>query len=193
MIMRALIHFPVIHDSYDLGSFSQTVTQSQAPQQLQQHQLAIERFWLTVVSVIEGLELNYAQLKLYQDGLPVCDKETEIVNEVAASGSRNYKLLQYLQQKGAQIIGTESPDLLFQEYSLIKQSAQSEEKAQLLLNQRDDYIAQRINNTLQEEEMGILFLGILHNIEDKLAKDIVLIQPLGKPTNVEIKKNISTG
>ena len=56
-----------------------------------------------------------------------------------------------------------------------------------MLYQRDEYIAQRINNTLQEEEMGILFLGIMHSIEDKLDKDIVLIQPLGKPTNVVIK------
>jgi hypothetical protein len=184
--MRALIHFPVIHDSHDLGSFSQAVAESQALQ-LQQHQLAIEHFWSMVTSVIDALELNYAQLRLYQDGLPVCDKEAEIVSGVAASGSRNYKLLQYLQQKGAHIMGTESPELLLQEYSLIKKSVQFGKEEETLLYQRDEYIAQRINNTLQEEEMGILFLGIMHSIEDKLDKDIVLIQPLGKPTNVVIK------
>jgi regulator of protease activity HflC (stomatin/prohibitin superfamily) len=85
-------------------------------------------------------------------------------------------------------MGTESAELLLQEHALMTQLLQSGERsesalatAQTLLNQRDDYIAQRINETLQDDEMAILFLGLMHNIEAKLPKDIVLIQPLGKP------------
>ncbi len=96
-------------------------------------------------------------------------------------------LLQTLQHKGATLIGTESPGLLKQEHALMVQWSQAGgrgeqalEAARTLLAQRDDYIARRIDETLQEEEIAILFLGLAHDIEMKLPKDIVFIQPLGK-------------
>jgi len=55
------------------------------------------------------------------------------------------------------------------------------ETAQTLLDQRDTFIAQRINDTLNEGEMGLLFIGLLHKVEDKLPKDITVIQPIEKP------------
>jgi pheromone shutdown protein TraB len=187
--MRALIHFPIIHNSQDLGTLNTAVNQSRTEQQVQQHHAAVEHFWSMIMTTIEGLDINYKGLKLYQDGLPVCSKEKEIVTEVAAAGSQNYLLLQSLLCKGAILMGTESVELLLQEHALMtallqsgEQSTASLEKAQILLNQRDDYIAQRINDTLHDNEMAMLFLGLMHNIEEKLAKDIVLIQPLGKPT-----------
>ena len=86
-------------------------------------------------------------------------------------------------------MGTESPELLVKERELMMQmliptelKETSLESAQVLLNQRDEYIAQRINQTLQDNEMGILFLGLMHNIEAKLPEDIFLIEPLGKPS-----------
>jgi len=54
-------------------------------------------------------------------------------------------------------------------------------KAQALLGQRDEYIAKRIDETLQEGELALLFLGLMHNVELILSKDIKLIQPFGKP------------
>ena len=135
------------------------------------------------------MELDYSGLKLYQDGLPVCGKEKEIVAEVAELGSENHRLLQTLNKKGAVLMGTESPELLVKERELMMQmliptelKETSLESAQVLLNQRDEYIAQRINQTLQDNEMGILFLGLMHNIEAKLPEDIFLIEPLGKPS-----------
>ena len=71
-------------------------------------------------------------------------------------------------------MGTESGDLLVQEYQLAKQSltpARSSRAAGVaatrrtfgdaLLQRRDQFIAQRINDTLKPGETGILFLGIL--------------------------------
>jgi hypothetical protein len=66
------------------------------------------------------------------------------------------------------------------EKSAIKNSTNL--NGQELLDIRDEYIAQRIDQTLLDNEMGILFLGFMHNIETKLPSDILLIQPLGKPT-----------
>lgn len=179
--MRALIHFPIIHSFEDLGSFRQLASESRTEEQIQQIRSAVEHFWTMVASSIESIELNYENLKIYQDGLPICGRELDIVNNVAASGSQNYKLLQLLHQKGATIMGSESPELLLQEFNLIKQRLKSEEQQAILLNQRDDYIAQRINSTLHDGEMGILFLGAMHNIDAKLAKDITLINLFGKP------------
>jgi hypothetical protein len=186
--MRALIHFPIIHSPKDLGTLGEAVSNLRTEEQAHKHLAAIEHFWTMIATTIEDLGLDYANLKLYQDGLPVCGKENEIVADVAKSGSQNYGLLLALQHKGATLMGTESPELLLQEHALMTQLLQSAERtessletAQALLSRRDDYIAQRIDETLQDGEMAILFLGLMHNIETKLPKDIVLIQPLGKP------------
>ena len=188
--MRALIYFPIIHSPKDLGSLGKAASDLRSNTQENKYLDAVKQFWEIVATTIEGLELDYSGLKLYQDGLPVCGKEKEIVAEVAESGSENHRLLQTLNQKGAVLMGTESPELLVKERELMMQMlnptggvmADSLEKAQTLLNQRDEYIAQRIAQTLQNNEMGILFLGLMHDIEAKLPEDIFLIEPLGKPS-----------
>ncbi len=185
--MRALIYFPIIHSPEDLGTLDKAVSDLRTDKQTDNYLAAVEHFWVMIETTIEDFGLDYTSLKLYQDGLPVCGKEQEIVADVAESGSKNYKLLQTLMQKGAVLMGTESPELLVQEHALVtkllqtgKSTESSLEAAQALLNKRDEYIAQRIDKTLQDNEMAMLFLGLMHKIETKLPKDIVLIQPLGK-------------
>jgi hypothetical protein len=193
--MRALIYFPIIHSPEDLGTLNKAVSNLRTDEQTQKYLDAVEHFWEMIATTIESLGLDYTNLKLYQDALPVCGKEQEIVADVAEAGSQNYKLLLTLVGKGAVLMGTESPELLVQEHVLMTQflkpgepTEASLETAQALLNQRDDYIAQRIDKTLLDNEMAILFLGLMHNIETRLPTDIVLIQPLGKPT--DLKQNI---
>ena len=191
--MRALIYFPIIHSHKDLGTLDKRVSDLRTDEQADKYLDATEHFWKMIATTIEDLELDYSHLRLYQDGLPVCGKEQEIVAEVVESaGSQNFKLLQKLHQKGAVLMGTESPELLVQEHALMTQLLKPGEPteislktAQELLNKRDDYIAQRIDKTLQDNEMGLLFLGLMHNIEKKLPQDIVIIQPLGKPPRAE--------
>jgi len=185
--MRALILVPIIHNSADLGSLVSVTESSRNEAQTRQYLDAVEHFWTVVYSVIDDMNLNYQQLKVYQDSLPVCSVIDRIVADVAASGSKNYALLEALQKKGATIMGTESSDLLLQEKALMTYLLQSAErteesvaKAQALLNQRDSFIGQRINESLADDEMAILFLGLMHNIEPYLSSDIVVIQPLGK-------------
>ncbi|MBS1205213.1 MAG: hypothetical protein H6R25_2112 [Proteobacteria bacterium] len=187
--MRALIHFPIIHSPADLGTLSKAASHLRTETQARDYLAAVEYFWTMIAATIDDLGLDYEHLKLYQDGLPVCGKENEIVNDVAHSGSRNHEILLTLQHRGAVLMGTESPELLLQEHDLMTQLLNSSERteasletARILLNRRDDYIAQRIDDTLQDGEMAILFLGLMHDIETKLPKDIVFIQPLGKPT-----------
>jgi hypothetical protein len=162
----------------------------------------IEAMWKHIEQTIDRWSLHYSRLRVYQDGLPVCGREMEIVSDLAKAGSRNHQLLLQLKEHGAMIMGTESPDLLLQEYRLIQQllpASQPEQKtgtqraptpltarqktlSQALLKKRDRAIAVRINSTLQAEETGLLFLGMLHSLEPWLAKDIGVTCPIYQPS-----------
>jgi hypothetical protein len=43
-----------------------------------------------------------------------------------------------------------------------------------MLRKRDAYVGRRINESLRPGRTGVLFLGLMHNIESYLAKDIVV-------------------
>ncbi|MFH1519221.1 MAG: hypothetical protein ABIE75_01440, partial [Candidatus Omnitrophota bacterium] len=45
-----------------------------------------------------------------------------------------------------------------------------------LLNKRDEFIANRIKETLSHSEKGILFLGAYHNVKDQLKKDFLITE-----------------
>lgn len=186
--MRALLYFPIIHSPEDLGSLNKTASDLRTEEQEKKYLDAIEHFWGMVETTIESLDLDYGKLKLYQDGLPICGKEKEIVTDVAKAGSKNYQLLELLESKGAIVMGTESPELLVKERDLIIQLLKPDKPtpsiliaAKNILDSRDSFIAKRIDKTLQDDEMAILFIGLSHEIDTKLPKDIVVIHPLGKP------------
>ena len=123
--------------------------------------------------------------KVYQDGLPVCNKELAIASDLAQGGNENYKIILELIQWGAKLVGTEDPGLLLEEYNYIKDVAKIdnlkekektikkyEKKARDVLQRRDEFIANKISKTLMEGETGILFMGMRHRVDEKLPKDI---------------------
>jgi hypothetical protein len=128
-------------------------------------------------------------MRVYQDGLPVCRHEREIVSELAGAGNRNHRLLLELQARGATLMGTESPELLVEEYQLaaaalapgatVRTRMRQKQLHDTLLDKRDRYIAARINGTLGAGETGILFMGMLHEVARYLDSDIDVICPLG--------------
>ena len=142
-------------------------------QRWNQHLKEVDALWAKTVEKIKSLPLDYRKVKIYQDGMPVCDREVEIVNKLAADGNTNHQLLLELIEKGATIMGTEEPALLIQERDrLINSSGQKSLPYDDLMEQRDEYIAKRIGSTLNEDETGILFIGALHRVADKLPDDI---------------------
>jgi len=186
--MRTLIRFPIIHGNEDMGKLDEAVSKTRTEENALKHQAVVKYFWKTIEDAINSFGLDFSKVKIYQDSLPICGKEVEIVDDTAKTGSQNYQLLKSLREKGAKIMGTESPNLLLEEYQLMHQVYQptngqeppSLELAQSLLDRRDAFIAGRINETLINGELGLLFLGLNHRFEDKLADDITLIQPLGE-------------
>jgi hypothetical protein len=196
---RRLLHIPIIHSQAEMGSLSPTIqaimVQKLGPKGWQRNVCLIDGIWTQIEQTIDSWSLPYGKVRLYQDGLPVCGRELEIVAELAKAGSRNHQLLLRLQGRGARLMGTESAGLLVQEYNLIKQTlaagsaataarreARRLESSRSLLKRRDQAIAQRINQTLCRGEIGLLFLGMLHSLEGWLARDIQVTHPLYPPS-----------
>jgi len=195
MISRTLLYFPIIHSQPDMGALSESirkVTLQKLGERVWRRKVnLVKRFWYDVEVILNKLTLCYAQTRVYQDGLPVCGKELDIVTELAKKGSPNHQILVRLIEKGATVMGTESAELLIEEYHLIQRilktgdvqdtiAIEGSQKAasDLLLKKRDEYIAARIDQTLQMGETGILFLGMLHNPAVLLPEDIHIRYPL---------------
>ena len=151
-------------------------------QKWEEHNRIIEDFWQGIRKKVFELDLDYQNTRLYQDGLPVCGKEMDLVQELVKMGSRNHQILMELIQLGAKLEGTEDPKLLLEEYAYLKNASADLDKpevkrryqrlAKSILQKRDSYIAQRIDKTLREGETGLLFIGITHRVNEKLPKDI---------------------
>jgi hypothetical protein len=190
---RILIHIPIFHTSADLGALGirirQQLIKTFGERWWQGNLGSVERVWDEIEAALNELDLPYPRLRIYQDGLPVCGRELDIITELAAAGSRNHRLLLELRRRGGEIVGTESGELLTEEYSRIKglletSASPSERRPDVkasgarLIEKRDRFIASRIDSTLHEDEIGMLFLGMLHSIAPLLAKDIKFLNLL---------------
>jgi hypothetical protein len=192
---RTLILIPIIHTQADMGALSEPIQRMKVAKlgkkSLERNFELVNRLWTQIEQTLEGMAIPYEQLRVYQDGLPVCGRELEIVSELAKAGSRNHQLQLKLMEKGATIMGTESSELLVEEYQLLQQAFSAPPSKvpargtswgtnlqDSLLKRRDQYIGARINTTLQNGEIGLLFLGMLHSVESWLARDIRVVRPI---------------
>ncbi|MBI5236138.1 MAG: hypothetical protein HY886_07815 [Deltaproteobacteria bacterium] len=109
----------------------------------------------------------------------------KIIEEGIKSGSKNFEIISSLLKKGAVLVKTEDLNLLrlevdrlikiskaetmigkvaaYLEYILTKNS---------LLRRRDEFMARRINETLEDGQTGILFVGAYHDAARWLASDV---------------------
>ena len=203
--MRTLIYIPIIHTQADMGALAGAVRrlaiEKLGYREWERSIQAIDQLWAVLREAIEKMDLPYPRVRLYQDGLPQCGREVQIVTDLAQAGSPNHQLLLFLIQKGGTLVGTESPDLLLEEYQLVQQvldaqscgeaepvQARQQSLSRSLLERRDRYIAERINETLRQEETGILFLGMLHSLGEKIAKDIQVHYPILRPAQPKERK-----
>lgn len=194
---RVLYYFPILHSRADMGGLGEQ-TAMKAIEKIglakwEAQCRSIEQGWARIEELIESLHLGYPSCRLYQDGLPVCGHELLIVRDLANSGSHNHQLLLTLYERGAMLMGTESPDLLIEEYQMVTHYlahnkttnvTEMEARSAELLKRRDCFIADRIAATLRPGESGLLFLGLLHSLEGKLPSDIRVICPIVTPVRV---------
>ena len=186
--MRRLYVIPIIHMSADMGSVASTLndmaTAKLTKELWQRHKEVVSVFWDSISRFLASLNVN--GFKVYQDGLVADGVEgLRIVRESISQGSKNYEIIGMLLERGAILVKTEDLALVKQEYSYITKMTRSKslkerEVAALryrltrgkLLKQRDEFIAGRINETLAEDETGILFIGAYHDVIRRLAPDI---------------------
>lgn len=175
---RLLIKVPILHSKEDMGSLGHRLVANNA------YHTQTYDYWREIDTKIKNLPYDFRKIKIYQDGLP--DTKLDLVERIVSEvQSPNYALLRWLKGKEATIVGTENSNLVTEEYQLLKAIFEAkdedqkleakkryQERANALLSLRDAYIAQKIDTTLKEEEVGILFIGAAHNIESVLAKDI---------------------
>jgi len=186
---RNLIYIPVIHTRADMGSvlgtFHEEFLEKHGKKEWKKHIDEIEEMWLGLKKRIRQLELDCRKVRIYQDSLPVCGKEVQMVKDLANKGSKNHELINWLIGEGCTLEGSEDIQLLLKEYNYIQKIvyAETEQKreqwiidyekqADELMACRDDFIKKRIDATLKEGEIALLFMGLMHKVDEGLADDI---------------------
>lgn len=193
---RKLTYIPIIHTQQDMGNLGEAVKKAYLNKVgrvgWKRKQDVVNKFWEMVSLVVSRLHVEGSTTRVYQDGLAVTSdgSEIEVVKKLADSGSLNHRLLLELIRRGAILMGTESIELLLEEYEITRkilespQSLNKSSEKQIresqddVLKRRDRFIANRINETLGEGELGIVFLGMLHNLGPWLSKDIQVDYPI---------------
>ncbi len=190
--MKKLIYIPIVHNSADLGSLGSRLSSEGARRYgdslWRDHLEQVDNSWnnveIEISRQLKRTPLN--RIKIYQDGLPVVDEiGIKIVNDAAKNGSKNYLIIERLLARGARLELAENKELLLSEYSLLSdiKNAVTPQKqlesfliyqkvSQELQVSRDLFIANQINVTLHDGEVGIAFFGASHAIIDKIDKDI---------------------
>jgi len=190
--MRRLIYIPIIHTDSDMGSLASSLELSTAAvcgeERWERHKATAPKFWQIVSDYLETLDAK--SLKVYQDGF-VSDGHLDkrIIEEGVGRGSKNYEIILNLLSRGAEIVPTEDMTLLEEEYGYISRIIKAETPSQRALTykeyesrkdqlmvERDGFIARIINETLKDGEVGLLFLGVYHDVVPHLAEDIAVEQ-----------------
>ena len=186
--MRTLLYVPIIHTSADLGSLAEEVDrkglENFGENMWRDHLRTIDGFW-------DALSLYFASIhvtgaKIFQDGM-IADGDLglNIIQEGDKAGSKNHRLVSKLLHRGALLMKTEDFNLVKKERDRLLKMIRAKTTAEklfgliiykltkkTLLRQRDEYIAQRIDQALKEGETGILFIGAYHHVQPRLARDI---------------------
>lgn len=188
--MRRLFYVPIIHVDSDLGSMASAIDKRSGEicgrQRWEKHKKIVTTFWDEIEEYFKKVDAT--NVKIYQDGL-MADGELgqKIIEEGAKKGSRNHHIVLDLIKRGGEIRKTEDVALLKEEYRRILKLAQTKslwEKITAyigyrlhrdrLMDKRDRFIAKTINETLKEEETGVLFIGAYHDVLPHLAEDVAV-------------------
>jgi hypothetical protein len=179
---RQLIHIPLIHAPADMGTMAQgleAVYVERFGRRRWQEQVALaERFWRAVRRELESLRLDYARVDLYQDGLPVCGKEAQIVRAAAGQGSENHQLLVDLMARGATLVGTEDIRLLLEEYRDVRAAVG---RAVRCPPERQDVEERRFSEPAYSAGVGPPALQVVEGTEGRAGRPLPAGQASSNP------------
>ncbi len=186
-----LLYVPVLHtrrESEDIAlSLKGTGGDKQSARPEDEYDRSVKDMWAGISSKLRETGISFPALRIYQDALPVCGMEKEIVSKLAGKGSRNHQLILELLSGGARLEGTEDQRLLIKEYDCLTRfiaSASGKDRGAALeryrvesaelMKQRDPFIAERIKSTLQDDEVPLVFMGVRHGLGELLRDDFVI-------------------
>ena len=182
--LKRLIYVPILHAQDDAKHKASSLPKNQ---KIAEELSAVDEMWAGIAAKIEGLNLPWKQTRIYQDGTPVCGNELSLAKRLAESGSPNFSFILNVINKGATLEGTEDMDLLIQEYDLLNKllmkssathqqtkNAEYQTKSRELLALRDQFILNRITDTLKKDELPIVFMGVMHRLDKMLEKDFLV-------------------
>ena len=135
------------------------------------------KLWEEIQDKINVLDIDYKKVRIYQDGLPECGFEQEIVRELAKAGSSNHQLVLCLIDKGRYPDGNRRSAAFDPGISItatIKRCSghpRNPEEAARLLEARDRFIVKRIDETLGPGNRAII-PGALHRLDTLSSTDV---------------------
>lgn len=192
--IKSLIYVPIFHTQKEVGEILLSLKGDDAARpadtSLAEQEKSLKEMWDGIYEEIREMNISYLSIRIYQDALPVCGREKEIVEKLAQKASPNHQLILELLKKGANLEGTEDPDLLIKEYDILNQliskvsvpiqsyrdslKEEYKDKTMKLIKQRDAFIAERIKSTLKEGEIPLVFMGVRHELEKLLQQDFII-------------------
>lgn len=174
-----------MHSPEELGSLAKPLLEIEkrihGPNAEEIYREKVNRYWKEITKHLKEEKLDTPEkcrkMHIYVDGLPQAENchVQKVVQELIRLKLPQYIIIQELLKKEATIHGTESRELLLEEHAMWKRVAEkgvspdSKRKAELL-KERDEFIAKRINETLPKNEIGILFIGAAHRVDNELKK-----------------------
>ena len=192
--MRKLIYVPIIHSVADMGTMGDELKRKSVSglgeNVWQKHTETVAGYWEAIESYFENGDLYVKGIKIYQDGMFVDgEMALKLIRDGVKSGSKNSEIVATLISCGAILMKTEDFKMVKDEYDglqlIIKSKTNIQKLIQLLrykmmkpilLRRRDRFIAATIDQTLEQDETGILFIGAYHNVMKCLPKDITVIE-----------------
>lgn len=193
--MSILHYVPIIHSIEDCGSLGSAIQRAFSEKKrrvaFDEFQKEIHRYWQIAEKRINEAIPDARGLVVYQDSLPVGDREKVFAFFGYMRGdhpeSPNFRLVKNLLDRGAVLEGTEDMNLVMAQLKICQCAAEAlscDEQAKILaankeiLRLRDKFIAERIQDTLSESGKGILFIGRDHDVVaelERLPKKITII------------------
>lgn len=188
--MRTLYYVPMIHSPDELGSLRESVLQTHAKiygnDRLEKLLEKIAEFWDEIGKRMIAAELYSpvaSSLHVFVDGLPNVDENIvrKVVEDLIESRTIPlYQIIAKLQKNGARVHGTEDTELLLKEFEYYKGLSEGKNpnpvESQERLKARDTAITLRIQEIMtQDDDIGILFVGMLHDVISKLPDEFNVI------------------
>lgn len=201
---KKLLLVPIIHSEKEMGSLrsdiSEIIDEKFGKEKRDEHRKQVALFWENLRTLIEGIlsQTSGTVIRIYQDGMPIGgDVGAKLIAMGAKDGIPNNQIVLSIIERGGILEKTENPVLLKEEYEIIKAiitaktgaareslSAKYKHRLYELTIERDRFIAQRIKESLNDGELGIIFIGATHDVMKYLPSDLDLCVCNFKPDDI---------